>query len=340
MHYIGLDIHKKIIVYCIKEVNGTLVKKGTLSATRKALTKWMDTLLQPWMVAMEATLFTGWIYDFLKPHAFKIKVAHPEMLKAITAAKKKNDQSDAEKICDLLRVDLLPECYMAPNELRELRRILRYRSHIVGAAVKVKNKISGLLMEVGAEYNKRKLHGKRYFYDLLENIEDVPESVINLLQFSRSNLEIFNNIQKKLVRTLKENQLIKNRVKRLMSIKGVGEVTALTWVLEIGEPDRFSSIGKAVSYCGLCAAQKESAGKQSRGPISKKRNKHLQTILIEAAKLAPYWNPQLAEIHSKELKKGNRNRATLAVARKLVAYMLFVEKNKKDFQPIELSRAA
>jgi transposase len=125
-----------------------------------------------------------------------------------------------------------------------------------------------------------------------------------------------------------------------MSIEGVGEVTALTWVLEIGEPDRFSSIGKAVSYCGLCAAQKESAGKQYRGPISKKRNKHLQTVLIEAAKLAPYWNPQLAKIHNKELKKGNRNRATLAVARKLVAYMLFVEKSKKDFQPIELSRAA
>jgi len=87
-----------------------------------------------------------------------------------------------------------------------------------------------------------------------------------------------------------------------------------------------------VSYCGLCAAQKESAGKQSRGPISKKRNKHLQTVLIEAAKLAPQWNPQLAEIHKRELGKGNKNRATLAIARKLVAYMLAVEKSQKDFE--------
>lgn len=85
-------------------------------------------------------------------------------------------------------------------------------------------------------------------------------------------------------------------------------------------------------YCGLCAAQKESAGKESRGPISKKRNKHLQTVLVEAAKLAPHWNPQLAEIHERELTKGNKNRATLAVARKLVAYMLAVEKSKKDFE--------
>lgn len=288
MHYIGLDIHKKIIAYCVKTADGTVHSKGTISATRASLNEWMGTIPRPWTIAMEATLFTGWIYDFLKPHASEIKVAHPEMLKALTVAKKKNDQSDAEKICDLLRVDLLPECYMAPSDLRELRRILRYRNHIVRTTVTIKNKISGLLMEVGAEYNKQRLHSKRYFFELVENIEDVPPSVIEMLKESRSNLEIFNGIQKKLVRTLKENPLIRDRVKRLQTIRGIGEVTALTWVLEIGEPERFGSVSQAVSYCGLCAAQKESAGKEYRGPISKKRNKHLQTVLIEAAKLAPY----------------------------------------------------
>jgi len=114
--------------------------RGVIPATRPALIEWMKTLPQSWTVAMEATLFTGWIYDFLKPHAFEVKVAHPEMLKAITAAKKKNDQSDAQKICDLLRVDLLPECYMAPSDLRELRRILRYRTYLVRTAVQIKNK--------------------------------------------------------------------------------------------------------------------------------------------------------------------------------------------------------
>ena len=59
---------------------------------------------------MEATIFTGWIYDFLTPYAVDVKVAHPVMLKAITAAKKKNDRADAGMIADLLRVNLLPEC--------------------------------------------------------------------------------------------------------------------------------------------------------------------------------------------------------------------------------------
>jgi len=337
LYYIGLDIHKKTISYCVKKVDGTIVQQGKVSADRKTLLKWMEGLPGPWLGAMEATIFTGWVYDFLKPHAVDLKVAHPEMLKAITAAKKKNDRADAEKIVDLLRVNLLPECYMLSEEMRELRRILRYRNMIVRAAVKMKNKMSGLLMEVGATYSKEKLHRRKYFDTLLERIEDVPDSVKNMLKLSRSGLEMFEAVQKKLVRTLREDNLIRERVQRLKSIKGVGEVLALTWVLETGDSSRFHSARQAISYCGLCSAQRESAGKEQRGPISKKRNKHLQTMLIEAAKLAPRWNPQLAVIHERELSRGNRNRATLAVARKLVEYMLAVERQQKDFVPSELA---
>jgi len=283
------------------------------------------------MGAMEATLFTGWIYDFLKPHAVELKVAHPEMLKAITAAKKKNDRADAEKLADLLRVNLLPECTMMSEDLRELRRILRYRNLVVRTATKMKNKISGLLMEVGAPYNKKRLHGKKYFGELLERVEDVPESVKDLLRLSRGNLEIFSAVQKKLTGTLREQALIRERVERLQSIPGVGEIMALTWVLEVGDPGRFSNSRQAVSYCGLCSAQRESAGKEQRGPISKKRNKHLQTTLIEAAKLAPRWNPQLAVLHDKELQRGNRNRATLAVARMLLEFLLAVDRRGTPF---------
>jgi transposase len=230
--------------------------------------------------------------------------------------------ADAEKLADLLRVNLLPECIMMSEELRELRRILCYRNMIVRTSSKMKIKISGLLMEVGAVYDKRKLHGKRYFGQLLERVEDVPESVKDLLKLSRSGMELFEAVQKKLLKTLREDSLISKRVELLRSISGVGEVVALTWVLEIGDPKRFSNSRQAISYCGLCSsAQHESAGKEHRGLISKKRNKYLQTMLIEAAHLAPYWNQQLAMLYEKELTRGNRNRATLAVARKLVIYM-------------------
>ena len=134
---------------------------------------------------------------------------------------------------------------------------------------------------------------------------------------------------------LLKNKQIQERVQRLMSIPGVGEVTALTWVLEIGELGRFSSSRHAISYCGLCSAQHESAGKEQRGPISKQRNKHLQTTLVEAAKLAPRWNEQLALLHEKELARGNRNRATLAVARKLVEFMMAVDRRGSEFETMK-----
>jgi transposase len=88
--------------------------------------------------------------------------------------------SDAERIADLLRVNLLPECHMVSEELKELRRILRYRNLVVRTAVKMKNKISGLLIEMGIPYNKKRLHGRRCFAELLESVEDVPQSVIDL----------------------------------------------------------------------------------------------------------------------------------------------------------------
>jgi transposase len=113
----------------------------------------------------------------------------------------------------------------------------------------------------------------------------------------------------------------------------VGPVTALTWALEIAEPQRFSSVGRAVSYCGLCAAQRESAGKTQRMPLSKQRNKHLQHVLIEAAKLAPRYNPELKAVYERELQRGSPNRATLAVARKLVAYLLAVDRSQRPFTP-------
>src|ERR1700737_2592669 len=124
MYYIGLDVHKKTISHCVKDGSGRIHAEGKIPATRFDLDRWMKTLPQPWTVAMEATMFTGWIYDPLRPHAAAVKVAHPLMLRAIAAAKKKNDRIDASKICDCLRCDFLPECHMVSAEVRERRRTL------------------------------------------------------------------------------------------------------------------------------------------------------------------------------------------------------------------------
>jgi len=340
MYYIGLDVHKRKISYCVKDGGGQIRGEGSITATRLDLDHWMRSLPQPWSAAMEATMFTGWIYDHLKPHAAVLKVAHPLMLRAIAAAKKKNDRIDAGKICDCLRCDFLPECYMASSAIRERRRTLRYRNLLVRQMVQMKNKISALLMEAGVNYNKQRLHKAGYFRELLATNPDIDEGLSSLLRLCRETMVRLGKNESALVRSLERDSLLVERVERLMTIPAVGPITALTWALEIGDVQRFPSIKKAISYCGLCGAESSSGNTVQRTPLSKQRNKHLQTTLIEAAKMAPRNSAELAMLYDKEKQKGNSNRATLAVARKLVAYLLAVDRGHRKFQVVETSNIA
>lgn len=340
IHYVGLDVHKKVVAFCVKTADGTIVERGTVPATREGLTAWAERQTIPWIGVLETTLFSHWIYDHLEPYAVELKLAQARRLEAIASAKKKNDHVDAAMLADLLRCDLVPECYVLPRELRELRLQLRVRNFVVRQAVGLKNRLAGLLMESGEPYNKQKLHRRRYFGELLERLEHVPASVLDLLRMTRGLIEVFDRAQAGLVQGLLTHPDLAERVRRLMTIPGVGQVTALTWALEIGEPERFSGVRKAISYCGLCSAQDESAGHSRRGPLSKQRNAHLQTVLIEAAKLAPRWNPWLAQIHQEALARGDRNQATIAVARKLVALLLAIDKRGTGYQAREAEAAA
>src|ERR1700682_5494550 len=255
----------------LREAGGWIgVSEGVVKATRKDLDRWMATIPRPWMAAMEATIFTSWVYDHLLPHAAAVKLAHPLMLRAITAAKRKNDRIDAGKIADLLRANLLPVCYMSPQEIRDLRRCLRYRNLLVRQSTQTKNKVSGLLMESGIEYSKQKLHQKAYFSELLKRKgeEQLPPSLTPLLKLSRTTIETTRKMERQILRGIEQDPLVAERIQRLMTIPGVGQVTAITWALETGEPGRFGSVKQAVSYCGLCGAEDSSAGKQKRTPIS------------------------------------------------------------------------
>jgi transposase len=251
------------------------------------------------------------------------------------ASKKKNDRIDAGKIADCVRCDFLPECHMASTEIRDRRRTLRYQNLVIKQMVQMKNRVSGLLMETGVSYNKQRLHKVGYFAELMTTNEEVHESVRPLLKLSRDMISRSQKLDYALVSSLQRDPALKERLRRLRTVPGVGPITALTWALEIGDYTRFSSAKRAISYCGLCGDEKSSADKVMRMPISKQRNKHIQQVLIEAAKLAPSESHELALTHARELERGNRNRATLAVARKMVCYMLAVERRQQDFVPAE-----
>jgi transposase len=161
---------------------------------------------------MEATIFSAWIYDTLKPYAERLEMGHPAKMKAIAAGKKKSDAIDARTIADLVRCNLLPGCYVFPPDLRDLRRLMRYRHMMVQQSVRMHNKTAGLLMESGVSFHKTKLQGKKYFTDLIKSLEEVPESVKDLLRMSRGTKDMFEDVQKQLLRRLLADPALKQRV--------------------------------------------------------------------------------------------------------------------------------
>src|SRR5258708_31249016 len=133
---------------------------------------------------------------------------------------------------------------MAWTEIRERRRTLRYRNVLVRQAVEMKNKIAVLLMEAGVSYNKQTLHKVAYFRELLASNPDIDEGLKPLLRLCRETVVRLGKTE----RSLERDSLLVERVERLMTIPAIGPITALTWALEVGDVQRFSSIKKAISY--------------------------------------------------------------------------------------------
>lgn len=326
-HFVGFDVHKQLIFFCIKKADGEIVAEGKFKSTRADLDAWLRTAPADWIGGMEATMFSHWIYYHLKDRRANVLIGHPARMKAISAGKKKSDKIDARTIADLLRCNMFPTCYVISPELGALRRQMRFRRMVVQEQTRFKNSTAGILLHRGVEYERRRLHGKRYFAELMNGDPAIGEQMRPLLEFNRRQIDALGEMDERLLRMLERHPELEQRVQALRQIDGVGPVTALTWALETATPARFPSIGDAQSYAGLTTAFRESAGHQKHGPISKQRNAHLQSTLIEAAKLAPMHNEKLKAVYQKSRAAGaHDNEATLEVARKMVAYLLAVDR--------------
>ena len=192
---------------------------------------------------------------------------------------------------------------MVSTEVRERRRTLRYRKLLVRQNVQLRNKVSQMLMESGVVYNKQKLHKVGYFKELMETNQDIGRA----LRPSVDDLPRDHRADRQDRECTESSPAPRPTASSACGAVNddllVGPITALTWVLEVDDVARFHSVKQAVSYCGLRGAERSSAETIKRMPISKQRNKHLQSVLIEAAKLGPRLSPDLALIYDTESRR-------------------------------------
>jgi len=138
--YVGLDVHKRFCYGTIMNEKGEVVKDGKFSKDLRCLDEFMENIDDA-AVVMEAGYCWQPVYEWLEKDGYKVKLAHPLETKAIAKAKVKTDKIDSKILAHLLRADLVPESWVPPREIRDLRSLVKHRAFLVRTRTKLKNRV-------------------------------------------------------------------------------------------------------------------------------------------------------------------------------------------------------
>ena len=240
--------------------------------------------------------------------------------KAIASARLKNDKVDAHILAQLLRADLLPEAWIAPPAVRQLRARLRHRIQLVRLRTLLRNRIHAILADHGhdraegcwSDPGRQWLAGLELPAASREVIEDCL-AMIDALQAPIERLDA----------EAHQHARADPRVKVLTRLPGVGELTALVILAEIGDIDRFGSARKLAAWAGLTPTVRGSDLTVRHGHTSKQGSVWLRWILCEAAQTAKR-SPQFAATYQSICRRRGKKIATTAVARKLLTRVYHV----------------
>jgi transposase len=239
---------------------GRVLKRERFSNDPSSLKSFMKDIGEA-KVVMESGYCWQPIYDRLEEAGYDVRLAHPLKVKAIAEAKIKTDEIDSETLAHLLRADLLPESYVPPREIRELRELVKRRAFLVGMRTRLKNRIHAELAKRDIDpatplFTKR---GRALLASL--GIDAVSQLLPVMEALDRQIGEVS--------AVLKRAAMEDGRARILTTIPGVGYYTALLLVAEIGDVNRFPDAEKLCSYAGLVPSVRRSGGSTVHGHITK-----------------------------------------------------------------------
>jgi transposase len=226
----------------------------------------------------------------------------------------KNDKVDAATLAQLLRADLLPEAWIAPHQIRWQRALLRHRFHLVRLRTLVRNRIHAILADHGADRPAGCFNGVGRAWLAELDLPPVPRSVVADLCTLLDALQLpIDAADRQLAQAAKDDP----RVKLLQRLPGVGPLTALTIVAEVGDISRFPNARKLAAWAGLTPTVRASDRTVRHGHISKQGSPWLRWILCEAAQTAKR-SAEFDHFYQELCRRRGKKIATTAVARKLL----------------------
>jgi len=321
--FVGIDYHQDSVQVCVLDRNGRKLANRAVANDAAAVARVATRHGRPARVAIEACCGAADIAEELAvTQKLPVELAHPGYVARLKRSPDKTDLGDAHLLADLARVDYLPIVWLAPESTRQLRRLVRHRAQLVARRKNVKLRIRGLLRENRLRSSDSRPWSKAWMAWLRQEAPLSPtdrwlmEDHLEELAALQSRVAA---IEAKITAVTADDPL----VEQLLSLPGVGLVTAVTMRAEIGRFDRFQTGKQLARFCGVTPRNASSGARQADAGLIKAGNPQLRVVLIELAhRLIHRLDGRWAELAAGMLRRGKpKNVVAAAVANRWVRWL-------------------
>ncbi len=285
----------------------------------------------PALIGMESTGNCQWFVEMLAALGHEVWIGDAARIRASDARQQKHDRRDAALLLRLLLEGRFPRIWTPSSQQKDLRQLLIHRHKLVRLRAQVKNELQHLALNQGVQKKRRlwSAAGQK----LLRELPLRPwagrrrEDLLKLMAMLGEQIELLDEAVGK---ASAENE----KARLLMTQPGVGPVTALAYVLTMGEVSRFPRGKQVASYLGLIPREYSSGSQQRLGSISKQGNRFLRMLLVEAAQVAVRCDPQLRLEYLHRCHSKPKGVAKVAAARKLAIRLYWMLRTNTKYPEI------
>jgi transposase len=286
---VGMDLHRRRSVLVRMTEDGRRLGMARITNGAAELRKAIAAAGRNPRVVLEATYGWYWAVDVLQAAGAEVHLAHPLGVKAFTYRRVKNDEKDAADLADLLRMGRLPEAWIAPAEIRELRELTRYRIKLVQRRSGFKEQVHAVLAKLGIPVACTDIFGvwgNRWLDGLA-----LPQPYGGKVASLRTLIGELGTEIALLDAVIADLLADHDGYRALQALPGIGPVLAAVIVAEIGDIHRFSCPAKLCCWAGLTPRHRESDAKVARGHITKQGSPILRWAVVEAIQHQPAGSP-------------------------------------------------
>jgi transposase len=321
--YAAIDLHQKTVQLVLKDEKGQIASETKTIKDANIILEFLNGSKAT--VVMESGYNHEHIYDLLKEEGYDVRVAHPLMVKAIAYAKVKNDKVDARTLADLLRLDMIPECYIPSIETRELRDLARRRHYFVSTRTMFKNKLHAELSRRWIDYSKTDLF-TQVGIDHLKSLHiTAVDDYLDAIEFLDAKI-------KELDSEIKEQALQDKYAKLLVTMPGISYYGALLISSEIVDIDRFPDPEHLCSYAKLAPGVHQSGDNQYQKQ-DRRGNHMLNWIMIQCTHIHVLNCNSSITRHYNRIKETRGSKvAIVAAARKLMKAIYMMLREERTFR--------